>query len=285
MKLAISTPDAREAEYAEYAAAFYERYRAVFARLDVETIASPWTAPLPDGIDALAPMLAWGYHLDVAKWLNSLKAWDARTILVNSAAALRWNTHKTYLTELAKAGVPVIPTVMAARADAATLARAAEELGADELVVKPQVSAAAHRTVRIKRGETPAEILPDAMIQPFLPEVGGDGELSVFYFGGRFSHAVRKVAAEGEFRVQPHYGGTLTVLTPPADVLATAELALAAAPVPVTYARIDLVRGAHGRPLLMEFEAIEPDLYFDLCPDGGLAYAQAVIAAIQSARS
>ncbi len=285
MRLAILTPDPEYLEYTEYSDPLFLRYEEVFGRIGVEVAAAPWTEPLPDGLDAAAPMLAWGYHLQLDRWRQALDAWEASTTLVNSANVLRWNTRKTYLTEMALAGVPIVPTVMAPLATQSEIERAAKLFNSDELVVKPQVSAAGFRTVRLRRGETPSEILPDAMIQPFLPAVNGDGELSLFFFGGRFAYAVRKVAAAGEFRVQPHYGGTLSLFEPTEEALETAALAVAAAPEPVTYARVDLVRGWDGQPLLMEFEAIEPDLYFHLAPDGGLAYAQAVVSAVSAARA
>jgi hypothetical protein len=262
MRIALLAPDPLHADYAPYAAPFVERYRAVLARGGVEAVPVPWPEAPPPGIDRAIPILAWGYHLDPAGWLRAIDRWAAAVPLVNGAGVLRWNTRKTYLAGLARAGVPVVPTVFAERADVATLAAAARTLGTGDLVVKPQVSGGGHRTVRLRPGESPAEVLPDAMIQPFLPAVGGDGELSLFFFAGRFSHAVRKVAAAGEFRVQAHLGGIYTALEPPADALDVARRALAAAPGPVAYARV---------------EAIEPDLYLDFCPDGGAAWARAIV--------
>jgi glutathione synthase/RimK-type ligase-like ATP-grasp enzyme len=139
------------------------------------------------------------------------------------------------------------------------------------------VSAGAYRTLKLRPGE-PLDGAPEgpAMIQPFLPEVGGDGELSLFYFRGRFSHAVRKVAKSGDFRVQPEYGGHISPLTPDADVLAAADAVLAAVEEPLLYARVDLVRDLDGRPALIELELIEPDLYLDYDPERGAAFARAV---------
>lgn len=276
MKIALLVPDPRDALYAPYATPYFGPYRALFAGEGVEAIAVPWTESPPAGIDGAVPMLAWGYHMDPPAWLRAIERWSA-VPLVNSPEVLRWNTRKTYLADLERAGIPIVPTVFAARADAESLAAAAREFGTGDLVVKPQISGGGHRTVRLRPGESPSAILPDAMIQPFLPAVGGDGELSVFFFGGAFSHAVRKVAAAGEFRVQPSYGGRLSRFVPDAGVLAAARLVLAAAPHPPAYARIDLVRGADGRPLLMELEAIEPDIYLDLAPEGGIAWARAIV--------
>ena len=55
---------------------------------------------------------------------------------------------------------------------------------------------------------------------------------------------------------------------------------LAAAGRPLTYARVDLIRDDAGVLLLMELEAIEPDLYLEHAPDAGAAFARAVVAAV-----
>jgi len=277
MKVALLTPDPGDTLYAPYAAPYVERYRAVLAAVGVEAIALPWTASPPPGIAGIVPLVAWGYHLHPAAWRAAIDRWAAAAPMVNAPEVLRWNTRKTYLDDLARAGVPVVPTLFVERADGAALEAAARRFGTGDLVVKPQVSGGGYRTFRLRTGESPADIVEDAMIQPFQPEVGGDGELSVFFFAGVYSHAVRKVAAAGEFRVQPHYGGRLTRFEPDAEVLAAGRRAVAAAPRPPAYARVDLVRGADGVPLLMELEAIEPDLYLDLAPEAGGAWVKAVV--------
>jgi glutathione synthase/RimK-type ligase-like ATP-grasp enzyme len=101
--------------------------------------------------------------------------------------------------------------------------------------------------------------------------------LSLFFFGGRFSHAVAKVAAEGDFRVQPQFGGKFRSLQPDEEAMALAKAALSAAPEGLVYVRIDLIRDLEGRLALMELEAIEPDLYFDFAPDQGRAFGLAVL--------
>ena len=98
-----------------------------------------------------------------------------------------------------------------------------------------------------------------AMIQPYLPTIETEGETSLLFFGGRFSHAVNKRPVTGEFRIQLQYGGIYTpVPTPPAGALALAEQTLAAIDAPLLYARIDMVRDDDGSPRLMELEIIEP---------------------------
>ena len=152
-----------------------------------------------------------------------------------------------------------MPTIFG-DADAGTIASAFDRFGCDELVVKPQVSAGSyetHRATRLARAPT----FPQAMIQPFLPSIQDEGEYSLFYIGGALSHAIRKTAQAGDFRIQPQFGGINTPWQADAEAMAIAEAALKAAPGDPLYVRIDLLRRLDGRLALIEFEAIEPDLY------------------------
>ncbi len=216
--------------------------------------------------------LAWGYHLQPARWETLLAAWPEDMLLLNPPALLRWNSDKRYLDHLAAAGVPIVPTRFVGIATEAELADARAAFGAGQLVVKPRISASASSTSRVGPGD-PAPNLADAMIQPFMPSVQDRGELSVFFFDGELAHAVRKVAAPGDFRVQREYGGAFTLVEPSEAELAVARAALAATPQPPFYARVDMVPDAEGQPRVMELELIEPDLYLDLAPDRGAGFA------------
>ena len=272
-------------DFDEHRAAWEARvalYAEALARHGVAVRGVTWTEAERDA-PALA-CLAWGYHLRPREWRGLLDGWRADVPLVNAPALLGWNTDKRYLLDLEAAGAAVVPTRFEPLADAGALAAAREAFGTGELVVKPRVSAAAFRTGRVGPRD-PAPDLPDAMVQPFLPAVGQEGELSVFLFGGRYSHAVRKVAAPGDFRVQREYAGRFTVVDADAEMLAVAHAAVAAAPVPPTYARVDLIRLSDGRLGVMELELIEPDLYLDLVPAAADLFAGAVASAVVGAQS
>lgn len=261
-------------DYAPVAAAYLEPYRAAFAERGLELEARPWTERPGDGAATLA-LFAWGYHHDLAGWEAMLAAWPGDRALFNPPELLRWNTRKTYLAELAAAGVPVVPSRFGP-ADAATVADAFAAFGCDELVVKPQVSAGAWLTQRLRPGD-PVEPIAEAIVQPFLPAVGSEGELSFLFIGGTFSHAVRKVAADGDFRIQPQFGGTLTAFAPKPEDRALAGRIVAALPVEPLYARVDLIRLPDGKLALMELEAIEPDLYIEQEPAAPGRLADALI--------
>ena len=246
-------------------------YVDAFTRVGITARPRPW----PEAGDAPAlALLAWGYHLDASRWMDLLDRWPAEVPLFNPAALMRWNTRKTYLAELERAGVPTVPTLFGAPDP-----QAFDQLGTDELVVKPQVSAGSHLTRRIRRGD-PLPELADAMVQPFLLAIQSEGEYSLFYIADALTHAIVKRPAGDDFRIQPQFGGRNEPWAPDAEALGVAEAALRAVPTPAIYARIDLVRRADGRLALIELEAIEPDLYFDHGPDVLDRLAEAVAQAL-----
>jgi glutathione synthase/RimK-type ligase-like ATP-grasp enzyme len=114
------------------------------------------------------------------------------------------------------------------------------------------------------------------LVQPYLPSVATAGEISLVFVDGECTHAVRKRAAAGDFRVHDDYGGTVDLESPDDAQLATARAALAAVGEPVHYARVDLVEGPAGEPMIMEFELVEPELFFRWSPGAAARFAAAV---------
>jgi glutathione synthase/RimK-type ligase-like ATP-grasp enzyme len=280
-RIALLTPAAHNPYVRIWGPAF-DRLTAALSCAGLEVVPMEWPKAAEADVDAVLPLLAWGYHQDAADWLAMLDALEALGVkALNPAPVLRWNTTKTYLADLEAAGVPVVPTVFADRVDDAVVASARAELGGGTLVVKPQVSGGSHETVKLEPGETlvggPSGA---AMIQPFLPSVSGEGEISLLHFDGVFSHAVGKVAKAGDFRVQPQFGSTIGPITPPPGALDVAQAVLAAAPGRLTYCRVDLIRHPDGTLRVMELEAIEPDLFLEHCPGAGKRFAAAVKAAL-----
>ncbi len=278
MHLAILTPDPADETYAERWREAYEQYRIAFAAAGVETFASSWVDPWPADVDAILPLRAWGYHKRAMLWAERLA--DPPAPLINPAHLLRWNTDKTYLSALAEAGVPVAPTVFTDTLDQVILDKAFASLGCEQMVVKPAISAGSFQTYLLGKGEAAPDVPGLLMLQPYLDAVRGEGELSLFYFGGALSHAVRKVAVGGDFRVQPQFGGQVDAIVPTREMRALAETTLAAAPEGAVYARIDLIRGTDEDLKLMEMEAIEPDLYLGYSQGATSRFVRAVLAAI-----
>jgi hypothetical protein len=282
MRVAILTPDpadpAREGRWDQV----FERMAGPLRAEGVEVDGPPWTeAGDLSGCDLVLPLTVWGYHRAGARWTEQIQAWEAERLpLQNPGSVLRWNSDKRYIGRLGEGGAPVPPTTYVERVTPEAMDEAAERFGTDRLVAKPRVSASAYRTLRWSRGE-PLEEGPQgpALIQPYLPAIERMGELSLFYLGGRYSHAVRKVPRAGDFRVQPEYEGVITFETPEAEELAAADAILGAVQEPLLYARVDLVRDLEDRPVLMELELVEPDLYLGHAPDRGRRFVEAVLEA------
>ena len=118
------------------------------------------------------------------------------------------------------------------------------------------------------------------MVQPFVREILEPGETSIFYFNGRFSHAVLKTPRQGDFRVQEEHGGLITLCDPPRDLVETCgTITRLLEPEPL-YARVDVVRTGELF-LLMELELIEPALYFRIAPGSADRFAEALVARLE----
>jgi len=234
--------------------------------------------------DAVVLRSTWDYFQRIGEftaWLDRLER--DRVRLHNPVPLVRWNFDKRYLAELQTRGVRIAPTRFfdaGARVDLPSLLR---ENGWSEAIVKPAVSGGAYRTHRFAAADAPTvqreldEILrtTGALVQPFLDEIARDGEWSVFFFDCVFSHAVIKLPAAGDFRVQAQFGGTHRPAEPPASLLRAATAVLAELPTPTLYARIDGVVRA-GEFELMEVEVIEPYLFFPGSPGAVDRYIAAV---------
>lgn len=248
-----------------------------------------WSDPTArwERYDAVIVRSCWDYfHRPDAfhRWLDALEASGARVF--NATATLRWNADKVYLRDLDASGVPVIPTHWIDHGAVSSLDDVRKRTGWSELVVKPAVSGGAHRTWRAAPGEVAederlAEMAADGtvLIQPLVDEIERDGEWSLIFLDGRFSHAVIKRPRSGDFRVQKEHGGTVEPIVPPASIVADAARALDAAQpageVPL-YARVDGCV-VDGTLMLMELEVLEPELFLRTDPAAGDRLAAALL--------
>ncbi|GII86407.1 ATP-grasp domain-containing protein [Sphaerisporangium siamense] len=237
----------------------------------VDGAAVRWDDPAAvwEAFDAAVVRSTWDYVERRGEFIAWARRASAATRLLNPPSVIERNTDKTYLRALAAAGVPTVPT---------TWVGPGEELrppSFEEYVVKPAVSAGARDTIRTSLASEAAAHAGriaakggTAMVQPYLRMVEEEGELSLLYFGGRFSHAVRRtamLAAHGTARPRAdHVGAELR--TPAPDQVALAEKVLGQIAEPLLYARVDLVRLPDGTPALIELELTEPYLYLSDAP-------------------
>jgi glutathione synthase/RimK-type ligase-like ATP-grasp enzyme len=250
-----------------------------------EVSARPWTAPGElDPFDAVLPLVAWGYHERHDDWLRLLDRLESERVrCINPPALLRWSSDKAYLAELDATGVPTVHTMAVESLDEHGLSEARHRFASERLVVKPPISAGATGTFLIEPNDgVPDEVAGHRMlIQPFMASIASEGEYSLMLFTGEFSHAIVKTPKSGDFRVQPHLGGSERACAPPDGGVELARAALAAAPAEAVYARVDMIADDDGQLRIMELELVEPALWLQHAPDKGAAFASAVRGAIE----
>ena len=251
-----------------------------------------WDDPTVDWsrFDAAVFRTTWDYFERYAEFRAWFERAEAQTRLINAPKTLRWNFDKHYLLDLQRAGVRIVPSAFLEIGTRVELAAVLREQGWTEAVVKPAVSGAARHTYRIDEASAAAhdpivnELLVDEamIVQPFQRAIVEGGEITVMVFGGRASHAVRKVAREGDFRVQDDHGGSVHAHVPSDEEVDFAQRAMAAVdPTPV-YGRVDFIRDNEGELAVMELELVEPELWFRLDPPSAERFAEALAAALSS---
>jgi glutathione synthase/RimK-type ligase-like ATP-grasp enzyme len=251
------------------------------------------------------PAAAWGDELVVVR-----STWDytrdrdafvdwAHSVprLANPADVIAWNSDKTYLHDLADAGVPVVPTTFVAPGETAPLPVSGE------FVLKPSIGAGSRGAGRfaddaVVAAQAHMATLHDAgrivLIQPYVADVDTAGETALIYLDGRFSHAIRKGAM-----LPPEMTNSLHELS--ADRLyvfeqvqareaSPAELAVGEQVIAVLrdrlgadllYARVDLLPTPAG-PVLIELEITEPSLFLSFDDDATDRFADAITARVSA---
>jgi hypothetical protein len=276
--ICILTPDPQDEGFQTRWRDVLERNAEPLRAAGLEVVGRSWAEEGDlSGFALVLPLLVWGYPRAHAKWVEAVTRWEKQGVrLQNPASVLRWNADKRYLGRLEESGAPVVPTHFADRLTLDTMEEARARFGSDQLVAKPQVSSTAWQTIRWSPGKS-LDGGPEgpAMVQPYLPAIEQSGEVSLIFFGGRFSHAISKRPQPGDFRVQPEFDGIIAAYQPACDELAAAERILGAVEEDLLYARVDLARGLCGAPELIEVELIEPDLYLGYAPACGAAFAGA----------
>jgi hypothetical protein len=220
--------------------------------------------------DALLIRSSWDYHYRVQEYEQWLHLLESLQLPVwNPIKVVRWNMRKTYLRELEQRGIEIVPTLLIEQGSTVNLAHLLEKNSWQEIVIKPTMGASAFQVEKIDRSPTDKlqELLEttDVMVQPFLREVQTEGEYSFIFLGGSYSHTILKCPRSGEFRVQPRYGGTWSLIYPSQEMLQQVTRVYEALPQPLLYARIDGLKIRH-RFVVMEVEVHEPSLAFHAYP-------------------
>lgn len=233
--------------------------------------------------DAAVLRSTWDYHLHPDEFNAWVEAVAAQTRLVNSADLVHWNSNKRYLVDLRERGVTLLPFLLVEPGGQAPY-RGLDHAGWGEIVVKPLFGASAWQIARTTQESLATAITPELqrtgyLVQPYAREIE-DGEYSIMFFDGVFSHAILKKPKAGDFRTQPELGATQIVVQPDQSILRQAAGVLDALPERPTYARIDGVI-QNSSFVLMEAELIEPELFFRIYPAGAQTFANYLLTLVQ----
>ncbi len=246
-----------------------------------------WSDPSVDwrSFDAVVIRSCWDYHRrhgEFMAWLDRLDAMKTR--VWNATPTVRWNSDKRYLADLERRSIATVPTRIIGRGSSASVADVARAAGWNRFVVKPTISASAYEThaFTLPLREPDVRVIErvvahgDVLVQPFLDEVTTDGELSLVFFDGAFSHAAIKRSRRGDFRVQSEHGGTVAPIDVAPAIVAAARRSLDALDDVPLYARVDGV-GDEGSFRVMELELIEPNVFLDGATGAAERFATAIV--------
>lgn len=212
----------------------------------------------------------WDYFDRFSTFKPWLEAREKELQIFNSAQTLFWNLDKRYLLDLATRAVNVVESEVIEAGSQPNLNHYFSFFDSQELIIKPVIAGGARHTHRFNRDQSEGilealqPIINDEtfLIQPFQPSVLTQGEISLMVMGGEYTHAVRKIAKPGDFRVQDDFGGTVEPYFPTAEEKAFAMKVVAACDPLPAYARVDIIRDRKEQLALMEVELIEPELFF-----------------------
>lgn len=212
------------------------------------------------------PRMTWDYHRDPDGFLHWAEHVSTVSKIRNPVEVIRWNIDKRYLLELARRGVAVVPTVRVERGERTSLSELRRAHGWGRVVIKPSVSCGSWETYDLAPdddGESRwSRLLADRamLVQPFVESVETSGERCAVMIDGEVTHVIRK---------NPRFAGGVESTSGPFEPTARErqliQNTLRVVGRELDYARIDMVAGADGKPMIAELELIEPSLYFNHC--------------------
>jgi glutathione synthase/RimK-type ligase-like ATP-grasp enzyme len=220
--------------------------------------------------DLIFVRTTWDYVRHKSEFLRFLQRADEVSLLANSSRIINWNLEKYYLAELGKRGLPILNSLFLEHP--MSVSDVLDTLGTDEIVVKPVLGEGGYGMRRYDRHHIDEHgtdmISAEYYVQPFTNSVSRNGEFSLVFIGGRYSHAALKRCKAGEYRTQISHGGTEEAYRACAREIELASQFVSALPDSPLACRIDLIRDG-DELFLMEVEAIEPILYPHFLPDFG----------------
>jgi hypothetical protein len=248
-----------------------------------------WSEPLVSIVRS-----TWDYYLQRPVFLAWAQHVSQIHTLWNPFELLRWNTHKSYLLDLEKRGIPIIPTCWLRQEASINLFHLMQERGWSEVVLKPAVSIDAYETLLVNEGQVAqgqqhldrmlAEY--DMLVQPFLPTIWSSGERSLIWIDGKVTHAVLREPMLGHDPSKQDQAARISekLIQPDASELELASTIMDRLDTLALYARIDLVHDVDGQLRVMEVELVEPGLWLAWVPEAVERFADAIVREVEQAR-
>jgi glutathione synthase/RimK-type ligase-like ATP-grasp enzyme len=255
---------------------------------------TPWDEESVDWkkFDTVVLRASWNYHEKVGEFRDWLRRLKSRGInFWNPVEVVSWNIDKHYLRSFERKGITIIPTAFINQGQEYDLRQVIEKLRCDDVIIKPTIGASAWNVGKFSKNDLSSaqqfagQILSfgDVMVQKFMPQITDEGEYSFMFFDKRFSHAALKKPAGGDFRTQPHFGGSEGVAFPDKNLIEQAQRVVDVVGSPLLYARVDGINDG-GILRLMELELAEPYLFFELDKDASERFIEAMEKLVRRAR-
>jgi hypothetical protein len=208
----------------------------------------------------------WDYVPRYHEFLDWLEATERLVPVQNPSSVVRWSTDKHYLVDLAERRVPVVPTQLFEPGGPDP-----QLSGDGELVVKPTISAGSKDAMRHSDPRSAERHARDLLatgraviVQPYQHAIDTYGETGLVFFDGELSHGFHKapiLALDAPPTDEFFAPEEITPRDPTAAEQDVARAALDACADLLLYARVDLVPGADGHPLVLELELAEPSFF------------------------
>ena len=204
---------------------------------------------------------------DFKIWLERVKE---ETTFINSYELINWNLNKKYLIELNKKGINIPTSEVITKENNLTLECLFKKYDFNEAIIKPTISGAARETYKISKNNFhkyekkffDLKSKEDIIFQEFLSNIVSKGETSLIFIGENYTHAVKKIAKKGDFRVQDDHGGSVEVYNANKEEIIFAKSCLNKCPTLPIYSRVDIIYDNNNEISLGELEMIEPELWF-----------------------
>ena len=234
-----------------------------------------------EDFDAIIFRSCWDYHFkhrDFLDWLKKLR--ELNIPVLNPIDICIWNLNKSYLLDLERKGVLIPKTKIIKNGQAAFV-----DFGEfdTQVVIKPAISLNGLDTHLIPLSDKDRIVATihalsedrDVLIQQYLPEIKSDGEISLIFFNGSFSHAIKKVPAINEFRIHQEYGGTRCRINPERELILQAEKIVHKVGCNLLSCRVDVVL-RDNKAYLIELEIIDPMLFLGFADEAPHKFACAI---------